>query len=421
MIDISTYLPFFLTMVLLMTLSAFFSSSEAAFFYLRRDQRKALAKGNRPERIAAKLLENPDRLLASILFWNLLVNVAYFALASIVAIKLKDAETYGNTYAAIFAIVALIAIIFFSEMLPKSIGVAVPLRLVRLFSIPLAVAVNFCRPFMPVLDAINKFSQRIIWPKLQREPYLEVSDLERAINLSVDDADLIEHEHAVLQNIVVLSRLRVDEWMRPRSQFTTYQPPVSIEDMRGKMPQGEYLLITEKNSEEIESALRLSNVTYLPQKRLETRASKVMYAPWCTPLAQVLQKMRNRGHEVTVVVNEYGESIGLITIDDILDTIFNYDPSRIEIMQNEKPILSIGEKKWQVNGMTSLRKLRRVIKANLPESTNVTLGGVIYESLQRDAEPGDECEWGPLQLKVKEVGRSGKQLGEVSAGNGEVA
>lgn len=422
MTEFQTVLLLIAAMAGLIAISAFFSSSEAAFFYIGRRERNSLKKGTGTEQLAAKLLEDPDRLLSAILFWNLVTNVTYFAIASIVAIRLGKSETSGEAIAAGSAIISLLLIIFFSEMLPKTVGVLVPRKLVRLFAIPILIAVRIAGPILPILDLANRMIQKIFWPTLKKEEYLEVADLERAISLSTEaDAKLVEHEHAVLQNIVILSRMRVDEWMRPRSQFTTFKPPVSLQDMEGKLPQSEYLLITEKDSEEIEYALRLSNVIYLEEDHLENRASKVMYTPWCTPLANVVQRMQSRKHEVTVIVNEYGESVGIITIDDIFDTIFNYDPSRMEIMQNEKPVQSLGDGKWQVNGLTSLRKLRRVLNHDLPETSNTTVAGVIYEQLQRDAIKGDNCKWGPLHLKVSKLDPSGKMLVEVTQIDKEVS
>ena len=111
-------LPWLLTMAVLMACSSFFSASEAALFYLQPRDRRDMENGGPGDKSAAALLEKPDRLLSAILFWNLVINIAYFAIASIVAIRM-EATGLGNTAAVSFAVVSLLAIIFFSEMLPK--------------------------------------------------------------------------------------------------------------------------------------------------------------------------------------------------------------------------------------------------------------------------------------------------------------
>jgi putative hemolysin len=201
--------------------------------------------------------------------------------------------------------------------------------------------------------------------------------------------------------------------MRPRSQFETFHPPVSLEDLEGKLPASGYLLITEEGSEEVEFALRLSNVHYLPSQRLEQLASRVIYVPWCAMLSSVLEKMRNRDRDVAVVVNEFGETIGIITIDDVLETIFTYEPSRSKILLDQNPVHILEPGRWLVSGMTSLRKLKELTNEELPNTYSVTVSGVIQESLQRIARPLDLCVWGPFRFLVKEMPQRGEMLIEM--------
>lgn len=219
-------------MGLLILFSGFFSSSEAALFLLNAQQRRELAEGGRRQRLAAKLLEDSDRLLTAILFWNLVVNVTYFAMASIASLRLEAAGQ--REYAGGFALVSLLTIIMFAEMLPKSLAVLQPRRFATWLSIPLAAAVRVVEPIIPALRLANLVSRRVIWPRFKPEPYLEVADLERAVQLSTTDATLLQQEKTVLQSIVALSTMRVDELMRPRTQFVSFRPPVSLDDLAGR-------------------------------------------------------------------------------------------------------------------------------------------------------------------------------------------
>ena len=188
-----------------------------------------LAAGNPSQRIAAALLADPDRLLTAVLFWNLLANLAYFAMVAVVGIQL---ERGGRTAAAgLFAVVSLLVIIVFGEMLPKSLAVLQPRILAPLVAIPLAALVRLVDPLRPVFRLANLLSQRLLWPRFEAEPYLRIRDLERAVRLSVSDAALVEQEQRVLETIVLLSEIRVDELMRPRTQFVSYRPPVALADL----------------------------------------------------------------------------------------------------------------------------------------------------------------------------------------------
>ena len=130
-------LPWLVPMIVLMFLSAFFSGAEAALFSLSGRDRRALARGPLGGRVAIKLLEDPESLLSTVLFWNLLINMTYFAIAAIIGAKL---EPKGPAVVAGFTLLSLVAIIFFSEMLPKSVAVLSPRRISRLAGPPLVVA-----------------------------------------------------------------------------------------------------------------------------------------------------------------------------------------------------------------------------------------------------------------------------------------
>jgi CBS domain containing-hemolysin-like protein len=288
-----------------------------------------------------------------------------------------------------------------------------PRSLAGLVSFPLSVAVRVVDPLMPLLRSINLISRRLIWPGFQAEPFMEVNDLERAIEHSGNDAALIKQEQAVLQNIVQLSTIRVEEWMRPRTQFVSFRPPVQVSDLEGVVPASGYLLITEADSGEIEKAIRLDNQYQLDQDNLERFADPVLYLPWCATVADALEKMSHRDREVTVVVNEFGDTIGVLTIEDILETVFVYSPSRSERLLDMPPLQQISEDAWKVSGIMSLRQLARRLDVSIPQTFSVTVGGVIQESMQRLAEQGDACHWGPFHFTVSEVSRRGSMLVEV--------
>ncbi len=399
-------------MALLAGCSAFFSTSEAALFYLRRSERRLLAAGNRSQRIAAGLLDDPDRLLTAVLFWNLLVNLAYCTVAAVVGIQLEGG---GRTAAAgVFSLAALAVLIVGGEMLPKSLAVLKPRLVATLVSIPLAAMVRLLDPLLPVFRTANLLSQRLLWPRFQPESYLHIRDLERAVRLSAGDAALVQQEQRVLESIVLLSEIRVDELMRPRNQLLSFRPPVSLADLRGRMPESGYLLVTEPDSDEVAAALRLHELWALPEAELDRQAEPVFYLPWCTMVADALEAMLGRRRHVAAVVNELGETIGILTFDDILDTIFSGTPSRSERLLRRAPIRRIAPGVWHVTGLTSLRRLARYFHVERPPSKSVTVAGVVQEVLERLPQPGDEGRWGPFGFRVLDAPLRGQVLVELT-------
>lgn len=401
-------LPWLAAMVVLLACSAFFSGSEAALFYLRWEDQRALAKGGASQRAAARLRNDPDRLLSAVLLWNLAINMTYFGISSIVAMRYE--EVAGGSAAVAFSAGALMIIIFFSEMLPKSLAVLSARSVAGLVGIPLAATVRVLDPIMPALRVITLLSRRLLWPRFREEAYLEVSDLERAIELSSVDTPFREQERAMLRNIVLLSDIRAEEWMRPRTQFITFPSPVSWADLKGAMTPSGYLLITADDREEITGAINLTELVEAPEDNLQTLAQPVDCVPWCATVADVLQQLQQSSCEVAVVVNEFGETIGILTFMDILATLFHENPSRSDRLLDREPIQRVGEGIWHVTGLTSLRRLSHFFQTPLPPSTNVTVGGVIQDLLQRLAETGDEVEWGDFHFRVLKVIRRGQLL-----------
>lgn len=406
--------PWILAMLALVGFSGFFSASEAALFSLRITDRRTLAAGTRGERTADSLLDNPDRLLTAVLFWNLMINMAYFAVSSIVVIRLEKSDNLDPSIPITFAVSSLFLLIFLSEMLPKSIGVLRNLWLARRISLPLSLAVRIVDPVIPAMRTIMLLSQRLMWPNLTTEPYMQADDLQKVIKLSTDDAQLIRQEETVLNNIVELSNIRVDEWMVPRSQYPVYRPPVSLSDLEGQLPRGGYLLISEPDSDEIESAIDLHQLWDVRPDHLEYLAEPVLLVPWCATVAQTLERMKQKEREVVAVVNEFGETIGVLTFEDILDTLFNFAPSRSKRILNQNPVHRIARDRWLVSGMTSVKRLGHELQVRLPDTHHITVCGVIQDSLQRIAAENDDCEWGPLRFKVLEMPHRGHMLVEVT-------
>lgn len=405
-------LPWLLAMGILVFGSGFFSSSEAAFFLLGLPEKRALATGNRPQKMVAQLLSDSDRLLTAILFWNLLINVTYFAIASIVALRL---ERMGRSdLVGVFTLGALLALVLFSEMLPKSVAVLRPQAISTLLAFPLAFAIRLVDPLLPVFRWTNLLSRRLIWPRFEPEAYLEVTDLERAVAISTSDAALLQREKTVLQNIVALSSIRVDEMMRPRMQFLTFRPPVAIHDLEGRITPSGYILITEKDSDEVIGAISIKSLVRLPRENLESHAEQIFYLPWCASGGQALEQMLASGTQISAVVNEFGETVGILTLDDILDSIFTQEASRSQRLLRQRSLRAVTAGRWQVTGMTTLRRLGRRFDLTLPASRNTTVAGAVQEVLGRLPQVGNECDWGPFHFEVADVPDRGQMVLELT-------
>ena len=397
-----SYTPALVAMLCLLMCSAFFSCSEAAFFSLSQTGRSALAEKGKLGKLVLRLLdENPERLLNSILLGNLFVNLLFFTISTIITFHLSA----QSNLAWGIGIGSLLIVIVFCEILPKNVGVIAPQFFALLTCVPLSLLVRVLQPILPALSFLNLLSRRLFCPNFTPEPYIQAGDLERAVALSSNDAALLKREQRSLQNIVSLSEMEAAELMRPRSMLKTFRPPVSLEqvlgELNGMLPRSGYCLLTEPDSDEIVSALCLTRLT---AANLETAWEKqfedVIYVPWSASVAEAFDHLQRTDRRVAVVVNEFGETIGIITIDDIIAILFTRGQGRSQGLLDRRELKLIHNNCWQLTGLTSLRTLERKFHISFRKYSSLTVGGLLREILKRFPRSGDECRIETLHFHV---------------------
>jgi len=405
---VSLWFPGVTAMLGLIVASAFFSASETALFFLSHDELRSMRVGSARERLAASLLRRPDRLLTAVLFWNLVVNLSYFAVSVFVAQRLVAAG--HAAFAATFSVVSLFAIILMGEVVPKSGAVVFRRPLASLVSIPLAVAVRVLDPVTPLLGRLTLLARRAFWPHLAREPVLNADDLERAVEASELKHESILHERQVLHNVLDLSEISAEEIMRPRGTCLSLPAPIHLADLDGEYPESGYVLVQAADSEDVEQAIPLGEFSVVPELHLEQAAEDVVCVPWCASLANTLQLLRDRFCGIAVVVNEYGETIGIVTYEDVIDTLLSPEPSRAKRVLRREPVLEVSPGNYHVEGMTTLRYLCRRLGLDFQPSPEgvMTVAGMLHEELEHLPVVGDEIDWRDYRIKVIASDRPGR-------------
>jgi Mg2+/Co2+ transporter CorB len=385
-------------MGVLVVFSAFFSGSEAALFSLNHRSRKGLARAGIGGRIASKLLEDPERLLSAILFWNLLINMTYFAIAAIIGAKLETDGAAGRSIAVVFTMVSLLAIIFFSEMLPKSVAVLAPVRLAVLLGVPLSLAVRVVSPVLPLVAVTNRAASRLIWPSFEPEPEIDLTDIERAIELGTDDAALLQRERMALRGLVEMAETRVSELMCPRSKLWLCSDPFDRSIVAEGMPPSGYLMVTDPAGDTIEKAIGARMLRPSQLDDLSSAGEPVIYVPWSALVSQVLDHLNEEDRSVAVVVNEFGDLVGAVSIDDILRYVLA--PRLEEDLFGEPSIQEIEPSHYRVLGTASVRSLAKRLGIQVSGEGITTVAGFIQRHNERLPRPGDSAPMGRFTLTV---------------------
>ncbi|HAW27014.1 CNNM domain-containing protein [Gimesia maris] len=412
---VAIWFPGSLALLALIFASGFFSGSETAIFYLSRSELRQFSKGKPSEQIVAALAADADRLLTAVLFWNLLINLSYFAVAGVIARRLAD---QGMTAAAgVFTVGSLLAIILFGEVLPKSLSIVFRKKIAIMVSWPLAVSVRLLDPVIPLLQNISRLMRRTFWPHIQKESYLHSEDLERAVDASGSSEEVIRHERQILHNILDLSEILVEEAMRPRGTYLTFNMPVQLEDLTRITPNTDYIILRKRDTEtdEIERIISLTELSSFSEKMLNQKSKRVIHVPWCANLSDVYSRFQAEDCHFASVVDEYGETIGIVSHDDIIDTLLSPEPSRAKRILRREPVREVAPGVYHVEGITTLRYLCRKLQQEyeIADDGLLTVAGMFHEKLEHLPEVGDVCDWLGFELEVIEVRKLGHLIAEL--------
>ena len=399
------WLPGAVPMITLIVASAFFSGSETALFFLTPDDEREMRSGSAADRAAAQLLSDPDRLLTAILFWNLLINLTYFAIGVVTARRLYDGG--APVLAGLYNLAALVLIIIFGEVFPKNLATAYKRPVARRAARLLQTTTALVDPIRPPLTRLATAIRRGLYPDLVREPHLDPNDLELAIRTGANDAD-DEPSIAAFERILDLLDLTAEDVMRPRASFRSLRPH---DDPRGRMLlAGEVVLVGSGEGDPSRAApahcvdasryVRKSDLSPLP------------YVPWATPVALTFGTLQQPGVPAVGVVSEYGDLIGVITQDDVLESLVSTRASRVRRVLQREPITATKDGRLEVEGMTSLRLLgERLgldeddVEEHVGESR--TVAGLLQEELSRAGEVGDSIVWLGHRLTIVDQSQPG--------------
>lgn len=325
--------PWTPAMAILLVVSGLMSGSEAALFSLQRRDLEQMSKAGRGDRRAVALLRDPEHLLSGVLFLNLLVNMTYFAIVGILGGRLEKSEGSGAGTVVTFTLANLLIVIFFSEMLPKSVAVLAPRTISRLCSFPLSLVLKLIDPVLPLVATAITLTRRLIWPGFEPEPEIDLDAIRRAIDLGTGDAVLAAREQSALRNLIELADLRADDCMRPRSSLALCRPPIVTENLvklhsqnliaakPGGPAPSQYLLVIEPGGDHIVGSINLEQLRPGQVSQAAARIEPVCYVPWSSNVSDVLDLLQRKRLNVAAIVNEFGDTVGALSVEDILEQI----------------------------------------------------------------------------------------------------
>ena len=379
-----------LALVILTCTSAFFSISETALMALNRHRVKHLARrGSRLAKTTIWLLDHTDRMLSLILIANTLINALVTALVTSIAIA-----AFGNNEEVLTIATAVVAffLIVFAEITPKVIGATYPERIALPASMVIKPLILIGRP---VIWFVNLFVRLIL--KLTRiRTGSEMRDQrlspEELRSMVLEGGNFIPVKHkSILLNLFDLERVTVEDVMTPRAQIESLNLSVPVDEIKHQLTTCYHnkLLVHEGEVNDIAGILHVRKAMALLNQEDELTVDHfraLLSAPYFIPpetdLFTQLQYFQENQERLGVIVDEYGEVQGLVTLDDIIEemvgefTTSTPSASRADQFGWDKK----GE--CLLEGTTSLRDVNKRLNLNLPIDGPKTLNGLLLEELQ---------------------------------------
>lgn len=401
--DISTGILFAI-LAGLIVVSGYFSGSETGMMSLNRYRLKHLAgQGHKGAKRVEKLLNRPDRLIGLILIGNNLVNILASAIATILGMRL-----FGDLGVAISTGLLTLVVLVFAEVTPKTLAALYPERVAYASSIILNVLMKALAPLVLLVNLITNGVLRLLGIKATHatEDPLSSEELRTVVN---EAGGLIPRRHQdMLVSILDLENVTVNDIMVPRNEITGIDINddwKSIVRQLTHSPHGRVVLYRDQ-IDEVVGMLRLREAYRLMLEKNEftketllRAADEVYFIPEATPLNVQLLKFQRNKERIGLIVDEYGDIIGLVTLEDILEEIVGEFTTSIAPSLSEE-ITPQSDGSFLIEGSANIRDINKGLQWQLPTDGPRTLNGLILEHLEDipESQVSIEVEKHPMEI-----------------------
>jgi Mg2+/Co2+ transporter CorB len=377
-------------LALILLVSGFFSIAETSMMALNRYRLKYLVKrGHRGAKLTSQLLDKTDKLLGVILLGNNLLNAASATLVTVITVRLLGESEFALT---IGTLSVTFAILVFSEITPKVMGASYPERI----AIPSSYILSpLLKLFYPVVWFVNLFVKLLLW-MLRLKPITADTrlNMEELRTLVLEAGHYIPPKHqSIFLNLFELENIGVDDIMIPRNQIEAIDLDAPEEIIREQLATSHHtrLPVYRGRLDNIVGVIHIRHVLHqvrsneINTEMLQEIVREPYFIPAGTSLFSQLQHFQENRHHIGLVVDEYGELLGLVSLEDILEEIVGEFASR---PTTHGGIYPQDDGSWLVDGGCSLRDLNRKLKLHLPLDGPKTLNGLILEHFEDIPEAG---------------------------------
>ena len=380
-----------LILIVLLFLSGFFSSAETALTTCNKIKMRTLAEeGNKHAQTVLTVTENSGKMLSAILIGNNIVNLSAASLTTTLAYSL------GGSAVALASGLLTILILLFGEITPKTLATIHSDKL----SIFYAPVINvFMKIMTPFIFIINNLSNGILFllrvdPNAKNNTMTE-NELRTIVDVSHEDGVIESEEKEMIYNVFDLGDAKAKDVMVPRINVAFADVNSSYKELIDLFREYKFtrLPVYEENKENVIGTINMKDLLLFDSNKKEFQIRDILREAYFTyeykNISELLVEMRQASFNIAIVLDEYGETAGLITLEDILEEIVGEIHDEYDENEEEN-IIAVTDKEYIVEGSTSLDDLNDTLDLDLDSEDYDSVGGFIIERLDRLPEAGDE-------------------------------
>ena len=388
-------------------LSAFFSSAESAFIALPKLRVRYLVESGvgGAEKLAAAV-DRPERILATVLLGNNLVNIAAATVGTIIAVRALG-DVVGPIVAT-FGVTTLILV--FGEVIPKTLAVHHAQRLSLAYVRPIRVIELCFYPFVLALDRIGLRFARMASGSEEDRKLVSEGEIRSAISVGESEGVVDEDEAKILQKVFEFTDRPVSKIMVPRTEVTWVEQGMKLSDFLSLYSEGRYsrFPVYRENTDNVVGILHAKDVLMAFTDGGDCRDSVIddlvrsaYFVPETKHLGELLAEMRDGGHHTAIVVDEFGGMAGMVTIGQLTEEIVG--DIHDELTGTEKDFIVTGDSTFELDGGFRIEDANEELELNLPIGDYDTVAGFILSHLGRIPKQGEQFKFQNLKFVVTEM------------------
>ena len=405
-VEIAVYV---ILIVVFLVLSAFFSSSEAAFLSFQKTRLSHLVNTNVPgAKRVSEMVANMERLLSTILLGNNLVNVAFSAIITILSVELLG----GGPLAVGFAtLLGTILLLIFGEIIPKSVAIRESEKLSFLYARPLKSLEIALFPAILFLQWLSNITQNLLGRNDSEETVTE-GEILSMIDIGEAEGTVEPAEAEMLENVFRFGDQQVREVMTPRPEIVSIERGINLQELLQIYAENTHTRfpVHKESRDDIVGIISAKDIL----RALATRGVQenesvtdivrdVYFVPETKPVSELFEELRRTGHQMAICLDEYGGIAGLVTIKRLTEVIVGKVGEEGESPEEEYS--NIRPNLFQIEGGMDIGEANEEMELNLPEGDYETIAGFVLSQLGEIPSVGDQFEYKNLLFRIQEMDR----------------